>query len=409
MGRSFAIKVEKSIVLAACLAFVGLLGASGCDGGSSTGSGGSGGDVTGGSGGFGGSGGGGAAPPTETQGCTADVKVYASDVDPSVRGPWPVGAKTVTIEGLTTEVWYPAELGSDAGKTKVIYDLRQWLPESEKTKIPDEDTPVQECGCFRDLPMDTAHGPYPVVIFIHGTAGFRTQSLAHMEHWASRGFVVVAADYPGLYLADALDLDFGGKLPEDTQTILTALATPAGELSFLEGHIDMTHVGMSGHSAGGGGIKGFGSTPGVRVLMPLAAGGVDPGTELESTLVMGGVNDQVVDYQQQVSGYEEATPLKRLVGVGNTGHLFPTDLCWMTNAKGQDIVTTAQMYDIKNAQFASALFDCPTDQLSREKARDIVNFATTAALEEKLLCKAGDPFAELTVKYPDVAEYKEAK
>ena len=32
---------------------------------------------------------------------------------------------------------------------------------------------------------------------------------------------------------------------------------------------------------------------------------------------------------------------KRLVVIGNTGHLFPSDLCWMRNDAGEDIVTIA--------------------------------------------------------------------
>ncbi len=398
--------VSSSTALVAAL-FSLALAATGCDSGETTttgGTAGSGGTPTGGTGGSGGTGG---AAPEEVFGCDDGVTLYATPEDPAARGPWPVGARTVKIDTLTAEVWYPAELGSDAGEEQVIYDLRQWLPSSEMGKIPDEATPFQTCGCYRDLPLDTGHGPYPVVVFIHGTAGFRTQSLAHMEHWASRGFVVVAADYPGLYLGDALDFNLGNDLPADTQTILTALGAPAGDITFLEGHVDMTHVGMSGHSAGGGGIKGFGATPGVRVLIPLAAGGVEPSATLESTLVMGGLNDQVVAYSQQVQGYSDSAPTKRLVGVANTGHLFPTDLCWMTNKDGQDIVTTALMYDIKNANLASGLFDCPEGQLARDVARAIVNHATTAAFEEKLTCKAGDPWAALQTTYPDVAELKE--
>ncbi len=355
----------------------------------------------------GGGGAGGGPVLDETKGCSDDILLYEASANPAERGPWAVGAKTATVGGLTTEVWYPAELGSDKGQQAVTYDLRQWLPASEMGKIPDEATPFQTCGCYRDLPVDAAHGPYPVIVFVHGTAGFRTQSLAHMEHWASRGFVVVAADHPGLYLGDALDFNLSNDLPGDVGTLLGALAAPAGDLAFLEGRIDMTHIGLSGHSAGGGAIEDLGGTPGVRVLIPLAAGGTTPAATLESTLVMGGLNDKVIDYSNQVDGYNSSAATKRLVGVGNTGHLLPTDLCWMTTAAGQDIVETATMYGIKNANLASGLFDCPEDQLSQELSREIVNYATTAAFEEKLLCKAGSPFADLQAKYPDVADFQE--
>ena len=397
--RTLALLVPSA--LAAGLTFAAL---SGCGGAETSGSGGS---TSTGGGGTGGGGTGGV--PAETTGCSADVKLVETPEDAAARGPWAVGAKTVTIDTLTAEVWYPAEAGSDAGKTKVSYDMRSWLPESEMGKIPDEAAPLQECGCYRDLPLDTAHGPYPVVIFIHGTAGFRTQSLAHMEHWASRGFVVIAADYPGLYLGDALNLNLANDLPGDTDKIIAAIsgASITGDLAFLDGRVDPTHMGLSGHSAGGGGIKGFGATPGVRVLIPMAAGGADPSDTLESTLILGGMNDQVVPFDNQSQGYVDSGPTKRLVGLDNTGHLFPTDLCWVTNKDGQNIVETAQMYGIKNANLANGLFDCPEGQLAREKARDIVNYTTAAALEEKLTCKAGTPFADIQGRFADIAEFKE--
>jgi hypothetical protein len=392
---------SSTMVFMAPLLLVAGAAATGCGNADTSSTGGSGGTTaTGGSGGTGGA-------TAEAQGCSADVKLLATSADSAERGPWPVGAKTVKIDTLTAEVWYPAEVGSDAGKSHVTYDMRDWLPASEMGKIPDAAAPVQDCGCYRDLPMDAKHGPYPVVVFIHGTAGFRTQSLAHMEHWASRGFVVVAADYPGLYLGDALNLNLSNDLPGDTNKILAALGAPAGDIAFLKDRIDMTHAGLSGHSAGGAAVKGFGSTPGVRVLIPMAAGGTDPSPTLESTLILGGVNDKVVKYDNQLQGFTDSAPRKRLVGLSNTGHLFPTDLCWVTNKDGQNIVETAQMYGIKNANLAGGLFDCPTGQLERDKARAIVNYATTAALEEKLTCKAGNPFDGIQAKYPDIADFKE--
>jgi hypothetical protein len=348
---------------------------------------------------------GGGAPLEEVQGCSAEVKLLAAPADPAARGPWPVGARTLTLGGLTTEIWYPASPGSEQGKAPVTYDLRQWLPASEKSKIPDDAAPVQTCGCHRDLPLDEARGPYPIVLFVHGTAAFRTQSLPHMEHWASRGFVVVAADHPGLYLADALDFKLGASLPANVQTILDALEQPAGDLAFLAQRLDRTRIGLVGHSAGGNGIRGFGQAPGVRVLIPLAAGGVDPASPPESTLIMGGKIDKVVNYSGQKKGYDEAVPTRRLVGLDNAGHLFPTDLCWMSNASGQNIVQTATQYQIKNANLASGLFDCPEGGLGRERARDIVNHATTAALEEKLACRPGDPFQGFQETHPEVAEF----
>src|SRR5690606_28553268 len=115
---------------------------------------------------------------------------------------------------------------------------------------------------------------------VHGTAGFRSQSLELVEHWASRGFVVLAADHPGLWLKDLLGSVCGAPMvPQDLGgdlgRMVAAVQAPAGELEFLAGHVDAGRIGMAGHSAGGNAIAGSGSV--AQVLIPMAAGGVKAG------------------------------------------------------------------------------------------------------------------------------------
>lgn len=213
---------------------------------------------------------GGGVPGTGCEGATLrDLPAL-----PEARGPWDVGARTVTVGRLTAEVWYPAAPGS-AGDA-VRYDLRQWLPPSERESIPDDDNPWQDCDCRRDLPLDEAHGPYPVVVFAHGTTAFRTQSLSILTHWASRGFVVIAADHPGLFLGDPLALacpdDASGprNVPGDVRLLVDALDAPSGELAFLEGHIDRARLGLAGHSAGGA-VTGLAESTRAQVVIGLSS------------------------------------------------------------------------------------------------------------------------------------------
>ncbi len=343
--------------------------------------------------------------PADITGCAPEIKLYENPADPSMDGAHPAGVKTIAVDGLTTEVWYPAPWGSAEGKEPETYDLRLWLPASEQAKIPDADNPWQVSKSYRDLPMDEAHGPYPVVIFLHGTAGFRTQSLGHIEHWASRGFVVLAADYPGLYLADALEFKFMSNVPADTQKIVDALKVFSGDLAFLKDRVDLSRLALVGHSAGGNGLQSFGDA--ARVLIPLAAAGADPGMTLESTLIMGGMIDNVVNYNNQLSGYDLTPPKKRLVGISKGAHLFPTELCWLVNSSGKNIVEVAKQYNVKNANLASGLFDCPNDQLGQAEAKALVNYSTSAVLEETLHCTQGDMFKDIKTKFPSVGEYKE--
>jgi alpha-beta hydrolase superfamily lysophospholipase len=345
--------------------------------------------------------------PNERNGCETSVSLLVAPEDAAERGPWPVGSRVVTVAHLSAEVWYPAELGSESGLEPKRYDVREWLPPAERDKIPDSDNPWQDSTTFADLPLDQVHGPYPALVFVHGTAGWRTQSLALLEHWASRGFIVLAADHPGLYLGDLLALQTQRDLEGDLAALLNAITTTPSGLEFLAGRIDTTRLGMVGHSAGGGAIAAQGSTSGVRVLIPLAAGGTMAGSSLESTLVMGGRADGVVDYGEQVAGYDASPPRKRLVGIEKAGHLFPTDLCHLHNAAGEDLVEIAQKYQIQNAQFASLLFDCPSDEPSAETNRAITSFATATVLEETLLCDDRASFDGMTTRYPEVTELRE--
>jgi predicted dienelactone hydrolase len=337
-------------------------------------------------------------------GCTG-TKLYTVPEDTGARGPWPVGAKTVTVQGLVTEVWYPATLGSETGQTTIQYDIRKWLPVSEQMKIPDVDNPWQPCNCYRDLPLDVNHGPYPVVIFIHGTAAWRAQSVQIMTHWASRGFVVLSSDHPGLYLFDYLDFKLGAALPADTDKLIADLKTTAGELSFLAGHIDMAHLGMSGHSAGGGAITGYGGQ--AQVLIPLASGGVTAGAALKNTLVMGGMVDSVANYTSQQNGFTSSPTPKRLVGVANAGHLNFSDICSVGKDKG-GLLAIAQKYMVKNANLAAFLFDCKDTQLPPEQGWPLINRATTAAFESVLMCSPTAVKSWDAVKTdPNTGEYKE--
>lgn len=331
--------------------------------------------------------------------------------DTSLPGPWPVGARTVTVGELTVEVWYPAEVGSDAGQDAIRYDIRQSLPDSEVGKVSDADNPWQDCECYRDLPLDSGHGPYPAVIFVHGTAGFRSQSLEHMVHWASRGFIVVAADHPGLWLKDMLGMlcgqgggqqDLGG----DISTLVAAIKAPVGDIAFIAGHVDGDRIAMAGHSAGGNAISGSGGA--ARVLIPMAAGGTQDGAALESSLIFGGQADKVVQYSGQQSGYGSSPAPKRLVGIANAGHLAFSSLCSLENAQGQDFLEIAEANGVCGAQFAGFLFDCDPSYTADSISWEITQYASSAVLESVLRCTgAADNFATLEAKFPDVAEFLE--
>ena len=345
-------------------------------------------------------------------GCSGQA-LQALPPDPSARGPWPVGARTVTLAGLTTEVWYPAVLGSDSGATPAVYDPREHLPPADAAKIPDADNPWQTCDCVRDLPLDGAHGPYPVVLFVHGTAAFRTQSLTFMTHWASRGFVVVAADHPGIQLKDVLASPLG--LPGasdqsgDANKLLDALAQPSGDVAFLAGHLDAARIGAAGHSAGGGAIAGLGGR--AQVLIPMASMGTQPGSALVSSLVMGAGNDGIDTYSNVQKGYSSSPKKKRLVGLGgDAGHLAFSDLCAIGADQG-GILQIAQDHGVQVPALIAQLArdGCKPGQLAPGDGWHIVDFATSAVLEETLQCSSTMTATMATIQsaVPNVQELQE--
>ena len=333
--------------------------------------------------------------------------------DPSARGPWAVGAKTVTVAGLTTEIWYPAAAGSDRGKATATYDLREHLPSADKGKIPDSDNPLQACDCVRDLPLDVDHGPYPIIVFVHGTAGFRTQSLTFMTHWASRGFVVVAADHPGITLGDILGAGGGGKSPDqpgDARRLVAAMAAPSGDAAFLASHVDPKRVALAGHSAGGNAIGSLGDIPGVRVIIPMAAKGANAAASLKSTLVLGAQSDNIALYSRVQDGYAASAPRKRFVGLSNAGHLAFSDLCAVGKDKGGLLqIATAHGVTVNPLIATLSRDGCGATQLAPERGWAIVNYATSAVLEEELACSstAAARVATIATAVPNVAEYRE--
>jgi len=406
------------------------------------------GSATGGSSGAaveGGTGGSAVAPDGTIEGCAPDIRLLPLPEDPGERGPWKVGVRTVQIGRLTVEIVYPAQPGSTQGMEEAFYDLRVWLPQSERGKIPDEASPdVKPLGgaMFRDVPIDAGHGPYPAVIHIHGTSAMRIASGSTMVHWASHGFVVLAADHPGLWLADQLatDLTCGytvsgeQNLPADVAAEIAALENPSGDLAFLGTSVDTSRIAINGHSQGGCTSAELSTLPNVKIVIPFS--GSYPALEapaLESMMFVGGTQDVVIAFEGLGAIGNWVCPIgssttrdayiaspgppnvkKRLLGITNGGHLAPTDLC-QKNALGKSALEEMVDRGVCGVDSAAiiglaAIFDCgPTGQeVAYDQSLPPINYATTAALEETLLCQDRTAaFAQLKTRYPIAGVFEE--
>ena len=86
----------------------------------------------------------------------------------------------------------------------------------------------------------------------HAPAEIRIASGTIQAIWASRGFVVVSADYPGLVITDELCSNGCGctptgaaDYPSDFRQQLDALSGGTRDMAFFNRHVDMGHAGFA--------------------------------------------------------------------------------------------------------------------------------------------------------------------
>lgn len=202
---------------------------------------------------------------------TAGTDAGASDDAPPAPeepGPYTVGRRTETVTDtaredrtLTVEVWYPS-----AGESEpTTYEL---IPGVEF---------ASEMSTLDAEPSD--EGPFPVVVFSHGSGGLRQQTASIVETLASHGFVVVAPDHAGNTAIDQLT---GTETDRGTTAV-----NRVDDIGFLIDQIedgalaadlaDLDRLAVMGHSFGGftalavaGGFEDIAADPRVDAIVPLA-------------------------------------------------------------------------------------------------------------------------------------------
>ena len=218
---------------------------------------------------------------------------------PEVSGDYLIGTKTFIVEDgreeiytddpldtrrIKLQVWYPAE-------TKEGYEQAPWLLDgitisralSKDFGFPAfalNETAKVLSNSYLDAPISDSHNQYPIVIISHGWRGFRNLHTDFAEELASSGYIVVSIDHTYGSVAtvfgeddvaylnkDALPsrdstpdfLDYANRLVstygEDVISTIDYLEVlnSDSELSIFEGKLDLTKIGVIGHSTGGGG------------------------------------------------------------------------------------------------------------------------------------------------------------
>lgn len=197
-------------------------------------------------------------------------------------------------------------------------------------------------------------------------------------------------------------------LSANLDSMIAALSAPSGDLAFLSGHIDTSRIAVAGHSAGGSAAADAAGKPGVHAVISLAGNkSTAASSALSATLYMGGLSDTVVSWGQVKTAYDGAAKPRQLVGIDKGGHLTFSDLCQTKNAAGQDLLEIAKAHQVCGAQLAGFLFDCDPAHIDGPTGWTIVNYATSAVLEQTLQCQSARSLASIKSTYPAVTEYAE--
>ncbi len=163
-------------------------------------------------------------------------------------GPYAVGVTTITVGAdtdrpLTVDLWFP--LADDASGDPQQYTL---LP-GVYYESPD--------AVGADASAVSADGPFPLVVYSHGSGGLRYIHSNYTETLASHGYVVAAPDHTGNTSLELIANNpdpfevIAANRPTDIRNLIDALEDPASAAGAFTASIDADRIAVTGHSFGG--------------------------------------------------------------------------------------------------------------------------------------------------------------
>ena len=198
--------------------------------------------------------------------------------DPFVRGPFPVGVRT--IQSLDTarnrsfpcEIWYPAA-AQHQGQDLVSET-------QDVVTVPPSDAPRRQAA----VRNAAAHaGSYPVIIFSHHSGGHRRAATFLCVHLSSYGYIAAALDHSEVSAPElrAPERETTGQKAARMQAVIASRVPDACFLldrvlsdTAFDARPDPKRIGMVGHSFGGWTALAVPETdPRFRAIVALAPGG----------------------------------------------------------------------------------------------------------------------------------------
>jgi dienelactone hydrolase len=220
-----------------------------------------------------------------------------------------------------------------------------------------------------------AAAPFPLIVLSHGLGGNIDYLLPLAEVWASRGYVVALPRFPLTNSATP-----GGPVAQDVQNqpgdvsflINQVLAQSNTTGMLLSNAVDGEEIAASGHSNGGITTYGLVSHSCCRdqridaaiVLSGAAspfAGGTYDLSDTPPMLVVQGVNDVLINYNQTVRTYNQLQPPKgflSLIASDHGSYLSPDDPAFAVTAQ-----TSLDFLDSELRDDSAALERLPENQV----------------------------------------------
>lgn len=199
---------------------------------------------------------------------------------PAPSGAYAVGTRSLIWHdsrragrAVPVQLWYPAVAGTGTTRAPYVDDTRALSAAFQLPSFAFQHLRRVRMGAVEHASLAPDQPTFPVLLFSHGVNGVLTQNTFQFEELASHGYIVVSIDHRFRFADYAIDprmLQDGTMaalqrferlweervLPDqvaNTQFVVDELERlhthdPAG---FLTGRLDLTRLGVFGHSAGG--------------------------------------------------------------------------------------------------------------------------------------------------------------
>ncbi len=258
-----------------------------------------------------------AAPPTTVPatGCPEP-----RDGHPADAGPYAVGRTAYRFVDTSRRTEPPADSGGAATSSRVIPVIVLYPAVGDPGGV----------GSFSDG-ADPAAGRFPMVVYSHGVGSSGEQRNDVLAAWARAGYVVIAPTFP--LSSRGWDITDLPRQPGDVAFVVEALRSRAqNPADVLHDRVLTGCVALAGHSLGGATTLAAAFDPCCSSIAPRAvidiagvAVLVTPGASFAAapplpTLIVHGVGDATVGYEQSERAVDELTGPRWLVTFPGGGH-----------------------------------------------------------------------------------------